>query len=575
MSNRIPQDFINDLIARTDIVDLISARITLKKSGSNYVGLCPFHDEKTPSFNVNQSKQLFHCFGCGASGNIIGFLMDYDHLSFIESIEDLATLASVTIPRESTPFGSKTNDDSIAIHELQEKVASFYCEQLHQNPSATQATNYLAQREVSGDIAKRFQLGFAPHEWQALKSRFNENLLIKAGLNIKNEKGQVYDRFRNRVIFPIRNRRGRVIGFGGRVLDDSKPKYLNSAESSVFQKSKEVYGLYELLKSTTKIEKIIVVEGYMDVIALAQHGINNTVATLGTATSKDHIELLFRIAHELIFCFDGDSAGEKAAWRALENSLSSLRGDRKIRFLRIPPGEDPDTLVRREGTDTFVERVNSADFFSEYFFGTLTANLDLTKIENRNTLITHAQPLINKVSDETLRGMLEKHLSELAHIEPAKLKILPPSDKKVVPTASSKKSKPSLIRQAIALLLQHPELATTTDFPVDEAQTNSKGTELLKKVVSIINETPDITSGGLLETFRDQPEERTVRRLIQLDIEISEDCIENEFKDAVHRLMQQQQHKRLDLLIEKSEVTPLSDQELAEMSKLLLDTSSR
>lgn len=575
MSNRIPRDFINDLIARTDIVDLISARLTLKKSGSNYLGLCPFHDEKTPSFNVSQSKQFYHCFGCGASGNVIGFLMDYDHLSFVESIEDLAALASVTIPRESTPFASKTSDDSGAIYELQEEVASFYVEQLRQNPDAKHAKNYLAQREVSGDIAKRFQIGFAPSEWEALKSKFNQNLLLKAGLIIKNEKGRVYDRFRNRVIFPIRNRRGRVIGFGGRVLDDSKPKYLNSAESSVFQKNKEVYGLYELLKSTRNIEKIIVVEGYMDVIALAQHGIVNAVATLGTSTSKDHIELLFRSVHELVFCFDGDSAGEKAAWRALENSLSSLRGDRKIRFLRIPPGDDPDTLVRREGASAFVERVNTAAFFSEYFFGTLTADLDLAKIENRNTLVNRARPLINKVSDEILRGMLEKHLSELARIEPARLEILRLPGKKVDQRHSNERSKPSLMRKAITLLLQYPKLATTIEFPREEVPTSSKGTALLSKILSIIDETPDITTGGLFETFRDQPEERTVRRLIQLDSEISEAGVEKEFKGAICRLVQQQQKKRLSALLKKAELDPLSDQELADMTQLLLDISTR
>ncbi len=319
MSGRIPREFIDELLVRVDIVDLIDSHVPLKKTGANYVARCPFHTEKTPSFSVNRNKQFFHCFGCGASGNAISFLMDFNHLDFVEAVEDLAGFAGIDVPRESIDYqaGSK-KEDLNSLYVLMEQVAAFYVKQLRTGDEGKKAVEYLKNRGVSGDCASDFMLGYAPDEWKALASRFNQKLLIEAGLLVSKEGGQAYDRFRGRIMFPIRDKRARIIGFGGRVLDDSLPKYLNSPETSLFHKGKEVYGLYELLQKNSKPQRILIVEGYMDVIALAQFGIDYAVAALGTAASQAHLDLLFRFSSELVFCFDGDRAGREAAWRVMD-----------------------------------------------------------------------------------------------------------------------------------------------------------------------------------------------------------------------------------------------------------------
>ena len=324
MSGRIPREFIDDLLVRVDIVDLIDSHVPLKKAGSNYNARCPFHTEKTPSFSVNRKKQFYHCFGCGAGGNAISFLMEYSHLEFVEAIEDLAAFIGVDVPREAVDYQQKKADYS-SIYSILEQVAVFYVEQLRSHSQSAVVVEYLKNRGLSGEVAKDFSLGYAPDEWGLLSSKFDEQLLLDAGMLSRNEKGRTYDRFRGRLMFPIRDKRKRIIGFGARVLDDSLPKYLNSPETSVFSKGKELYGLSELLEKNSKPKRILVVEGYMDVLALAQFGVSYSVAALGTATTKTHLDLLFRFTSEIVFCFDVDVAGQKAALKAVQEVFPCLK----------------------------------------------------------------------------------------------------------------------------------------------------------------------------------------------------------------------------------------------------------
>ena len=416
MSGRIPREFIDELLVRVDIVDLIDSHVPLKKTGVNYVARCPFHTEKTPSFSVNRNKQFFHCFGCGASGNAISFLMDFSHLDFVEAVEDLAAFVGIEVPRESSNYpANPKKEDLNSLYALMEQVAAFYVQQLRTGEEGKKAAEYLKNRGVSGDCAGDFMLGYAPDEWRALAGRFNQNLLTEAGLLVSKEGGgQPYDRFRGRIMFPIRDKRARIIGFGGRVLDDSLPKYLNSPETSLFHKGKEVYGLYELLKKNSKPQRILIVEGYMDVIALAQFGIDYAVAALGTATSQAHLDLLFRFSSELVLCFDGDKAGREAAWRAMEPAFSSLKNGRSCRIMLLPQGHDPDSLIREEGLDKFTERIQTAQALSDYFFEHVSAGLNLSEMEGRAQLIGKAKPYLEKLPDGVFREMMFARLKELS-----------------------------------------------------------------------------------------------------------------------------------------------------------------
>ncbi|MCK5356647.1 MAG: DNA primase, partial [Methyloprofundus sp.] len=358
----------------------------------------------------------YHCFGCGAGGNAITFLMDYRHLDFVEAVEDLADFVGVQVPRESGGIPTKKNN-STEIFQLLEQAASFYVEQLRNNVTAKVAVDYFKARGLSGEVAREFQLGYAPDSWDALSKRFDSQKLIDAGLAVAKEGGSSYDRFRGRVIFPIRDRRGRVLGFGGRVLDDTLPKYLNSPETSVFHKGREVYGLYELLSKNAKPGRIVVVEGYMDVIALAQFGLGYSVATLGTATSKEHMELLFRFTTELILCFDGDKAGRKASWRAVEAAFPCLRDGRQVRIMQLPVGADPDTLIREHGLEDFERRISSAQTLSDFFFERLSQGLNLGEMEGRASLVNKAKSYLQKLPNGIFQDLMQSKLSVLTKVE--------------------------------------------------------------------------------------------------------------------------------------------------------------
>lgn len=580
MSGRIPREFIDELLVRVDIVDLIDSHVPLKKTGSNYVARCPFHTEKTPSFSVNRKKQFFHCFGCGASGNAISFLMDFSHLDFVEAIEDLAGFAGLEVPRESIAYQpEQKKEDLTSLYTLMEQVAAFYVEQLRSSDEGKKAVEYLKNRGVSGDCASDFMLGYAPNEWQALTTRFTPTSLLKAGLLVDKEGGQPYDRFRRRIMFPIRDKRARIIGFGGRVLDDSLPKYLNSPETSLFHKGKEVYGLYELLEKNTKPQRILIVEGYMDVIALAQFGIHYAVAALGTATSQAHLDLLFRFSSELVFCFDGDKAGKEAAWRAMEPAFSSLKDGRQIRIMLLPQNQDPDSLVRREGIDGFISRVQTAETLSEYFFGHFSKELNLSELEGRAQLVSKAKPYLEKLPESIFKEMMLARLKELSGW--ASLDVLenaatlaskqnprryPRPDKK----QHQDKGRLSSARMAIALLVQNPRLAEILEQrEINWNELEFSGADLFKNILQMIADKNPANVAVLTECYRDTAEERSIKALALLDSQVPDDKIDTVFGDSLDRLLTQSREAILARLLDKSKAEGLDAQEKELLRKML------
>ncbi|MDI6936098.1 DNA primase, partial [Serratia sp. Se-PFBMAAmG] len=415
MAGRIPRVFINDLLASTDIVDLIDARVKQKKQGKNYHACCPFHNEKTPSFTVSGEKQFYYCFGCGAKGNAIDFLMNHDRLVFVESVEELATQHGLEVPYEAGNGPSPMErHQRQSLYQLLEGLDGFYQQSLR-NPQATSAQNYLATRGLSQQVIDHFAIGYAPAGWDNVLKRFGQQKedresLMEAGMLVSNDSGRTYDRFRDRVMFPIRDKRGRVIGFGGRVLGNDTPKYLNSPETPIFHKGRQLYGLYEAQKNHPQPARLLVVEGYMDVVALAQFGIDYAVASLGTSTTAEHIQLLFRSTDTVICCYDGDRAGREAAWRALETALPYMNDGRQLRFMFLPDGEDPDTLVRKEGKEAFEARMEQALPLSTFLFDSLMPQVDLSTRDGKTKLATLALPLISQIPGETLRIYMRQNL---------------------------------------------------------------------------------------------------------------------------------------------------------------------
>ena len=418
MAGKIPQSFIDDVLARTDIVDIIDSRVNLKKTGKNYSGLCPFHKEKSPSFSVSPDKQFYYCFGCGAGGNAISFITDYENLPFPQAVEELAKQAGLEVPKDEK-HQRKNEQLYQAQFKMLDLASAYYQSQLKTNSHKDTAIEYLKGRGLDGSIAKQFAIGFAPPGWDNLIKAVgvtdtDQSHLERSGMLIRNEeKDRVYDRFRERIMFPIRDMRGRVIAFGGRILGDGKPKYLNSPETDTFHKGRELYGLYEARKSNRNLSKILIVEGYMDVVSLAQFGIDYSVATLGTATSSHHLERLYKIVPEVIFCFDGDQAGLKAAKRALETVMSLIKDAQHAKFLFLPEGEDPDTLVREQGKEAFEILVEQATPMSEYFFNSLSENIDMQSIDGRALFSAQALPLIQQMQPSLLQQMMQDRISEL------------------------------------------------------------------------------------------------------------------------------------------------------------------
>ncbi len=572
MAGRIPSHFIDELLTRVDIVDVIDGRVALKKAGREYTACCPFHNEKTPSFTVSREKQFYHCFGCGAHGSAIGFLMEYEHMSFVEAVEELAGTAGLEVPREAgaaAPADRGQQD----LYELLGRAADYYRQQLRQHPRARQAQDYLKGRGLSGEIAAEFELGFAPPGWDNITAALGARpeRLLAAGLLIRRDSGGHYDRFRERIMFPIRDRRGRVVGFGGRVLGTADgAKYLNSPETPVFHKGSELYGLYQARKAVRKLERLVVVEGYMDVVSLAQFGVRNVVATLGTATTTEHLQRLFRVVPQVVFCFDGDRAGREAAWRALENALPVLSEGRQINFMFLPDGEDPDSLVRQEGQAGFERRLENASPFSSYFFETLSHAVDLGSIDGRARLVEQARPLLKKLPPGVFRHMMATQLAEIARLDAAALADLTGAP---APAAAPRRSAPaagtSPVRRAIRLLLQRPQLVENLTELEALQGLELPGVPLLQAMIELLRARPHLSCGAILEHWRGQEEGRHLARLAQSPVDVPDEGLAVEFADVISHLAALRDEQNLDRLLAKSRLGALSDEEKHQLKQAL------
>ena len=530
MGGLIPDSFIEELLGRVDIVEIIERRVPLKKAGREFHACCPFHDEKTPSFTVSPQKQFYHCFGCGAHGSAIGFMMNYEGLEFVDAVEELARHAGLQVPREA----SSKPRPSAGLYDVLESASAYYQQQLKENPEAVE---YLKQRGVSGEIARDFGIGFAPSGWDRLIKHLgtDEKSLVKlrkAGMLSQGKSGE-YDKFRHRIMFPIHDRRGRVIAFGGRALDEDGPKYLNSPETELFHKGRELYGLYLARRSQAKLDRILVVEGYMDVVALAQYGFRNCVATLGTATTGDHAELLFRAADEVVFCFDGDRAGRKAAWRALENTLPRLREGRQARFLFLPDGEDPDSMVRQHGTEVFTALLEEAQPLSDFFFEHFTAEVDMSALDGRARLVGLARPALETIPEGVFRDMMFDRLEGLAQhrLEGRKKERFAPV--KPVQKAGKPAQQRTPMRMAMAHLVQNPGLAVSAPNLDAFEGCDLPGFEIWRELVDFCAKSPNMTTAQLLELWHDHPAQSHLNKLATWQLEGEESQLVQEFQDAI------------------------------------------
>ncbi|WP_415893414.1 DNA primase [Neptuniibacter sp. PT8_73] len=617
MAGRIPQSFIDDLLARINIIDVLDGRVQkLKRAGKNYSGLCPFHKEKTPSFSANQEKQFYYCFGCGAGGNAISFLMEYENLNFPEAVEELAKAAGMEVPKDDNPQQREKEQQLKKLYDLLAEAAQFYEDQLKGHNTRQDAVTYLQTRGLTGQAAKAFSIGFAPSGWDNIlkhlsKSDTDQKLLEEAGLLIHNEdRDSHYDRFRNRIMFPIRDQRGRTIGFGGRVLGDDKPKYLNSPETPTFHKSRELYGLYEARKHSNKLERLIIVEGYMDVVGLAQFGIHYAVATLGTATTAQHLERLFKLVPEVIFCFDGDNAGREAAMRALKTTLPVIEDGKEARFLFLPDGEDPDSLVRQEGTLAFTERLDSALPLSEFFFNSHSEQADLNSMDGRARFSTEVLPAINSMKPSLLQQMMLDRICELTNLSleqiqttvnfhesvqthtpapavvseydyseaPSYEESQPynyadyssedhsfeghgyentqfKSGKKQHHRPRSNSSELSFEQKLIALLLHYPQLASEYQFPEALKSDTDANSQLLAQLVAYYKQNPTASLGQLVVDWReDETLSQTIVELYEISTSLeitSEEVARAYLQDAQHGLSLKALEQEISLLQKK------------------------
>jgi DNA primase len=579
MAGLIPQDFIDDLIARADIVEVVGRRVQLKKAGREFKACCPFHDEKTPSFTISPAKGFYHCFGCGAHGTAIGFLMEFDHMSFVEAIESLAQSMGVDVPRSESDKPARRYDE---LFSLLDAVSRHWQACLKDAP---QAVDYVKQRGIDGSTAKRYGIGYAPDGWSNVLDKFGKSpeaveRLLATGLVIANDKGGHYDRFRDRIMFPIRDARGRTIGFGGRTLGDGEPKYLNSPETVLFHKGRELYGLYEARQALRQIDQLVVVEGYMDAVALARHGIDFAVATLGTATTPEHLNRLFRLTENVCFAFDGDRAGRKAAWRALENALPQIREGRQIRFMFLPEGHDPDSYVNEFGTDAFLEALDAGVALSEFLIEELSSQVDMTTVDGRARLAELARPLVNRIPVGVYRELLVESLAGAVGMSGAKLeKILGSGQASPRPTGAGgqkrragggppREGRPSVVRHAISLVLNHPVAGQSADIE-KLADVHRKGTDLLIALIETVQAEPNITTAGLLERFRHDEQGRHLGKLAAAELPDDEDFdAAAELAECIDQLALAGRKERIDFLIEKQKLSGLSEAEKAELRQL-------
>ena len=602
MAGTIPREFIDEVLAYTDIVELIDSRVPLKRSGSNHMACCPFHGEKTPSFSVNQAKQFYHCFGCGVSGDAIRFLMEYEHLSFVEAIEELAQMAGLQVPRVAN--ASEQSRQSPEQFELLDQVANYYQHQLQHHPQAQQVQAYVQQRGLSPEVIKTFGLGFAPPGWdnvlnvigagndQKIQALADTGMLIKRDDSDGQQGGQQrspwYDRFRERLMFPIRDRRGRTIAFGGRILGDGKPKYLNSPETRLFHKGQELYGLFELKQAVRKIDRIVVVEGYMDVVSLAQFDVRYSVATLGTATTADHLQKLFLLCDEVVFCFDGDRAGRDAAWRAMNNALPVIKPGKQARFMFLPEGEDPDTLVRQKGKAGFEAAMTEAMTFSEFFFDTLMQQVNMDSLDGRSKLIDLSKPYLEQIHEGAFQTLMIARLSELADIEQTSLLALLGIKSAAITAAGSTRKNmvlgrqnlkqqnrqapnaPAPVRKAIAYLLQYPALAEFAGDPGRFSALELADIDVFVQLLDLMQNDPHLTTARILAYWQDNEQRQYLANLAVEPLLITdEEAVKREFNETLQMLTRLYQQQRITLLERKERQKGLSELEKREYFQLL------
>ena len=583
MAGKIPRTFIDDLISRHDIVDIVDARVKLKKQGKNFGACCPFHNEKTPSFSVSQEKQFYHCFGCGAHGNVLDFVMEFDRLEFVEAIEELASQLGLEVPREQGSGGGQPgarSKEKLGLYDMMGQISQFYQGQLRTQEGQT-AIDYLKGRGLSGEVVKKFGIGFVPDQWDQVRNRFGRDMqaqqaLVSAGMLIENDNGRRYDRFRGRVMFPIHDRRGRVIGFGGRVLGDGTPKYLNSPETPIFHKGRELYGLYEVLQAYREPEKLLVVEGYMDVVALAQFGVDYAVASLGTSTTGDHIQMMFRQTGTVVCCYDGDRAGRDAAWRAMEQALPYLNDGRQLKFMFLPDGEDPDTYIRQYGQEGFEQQVDQAMTLSDFMFTTLLQQVDTSSNEGKAKLSTLAVPLIDKVPGGTLRLYLREMLGRKLGLpnEEQLQQLISKQGAEAPKKAGQPEIKRTPMREVIALLIQNPEFVDSLEFDMAAFEgIDVAGLNLLITIVEKCRANPNIKTGQLLEGWRGSKSEGMLARLAAWELPLAkeEDNTLDVFLDAMDKVIDQCVKQQIEKLQAKSRTVGLSVEEKRELQLLILN----
>jgi DNA primase len=574
MSQRIPQSFIDDLIARADIVEIVGSRVTLTKAGREYKAVCPFHAEKTPSFTVSPNKGFYHCFGCSAHGTALGFLMQYDNLEFRDAVEALAEICGVQLPEPETVT---TREPTAELYELLASADKVFRQALR---DSTTAIEYLKGRGIDGRTAAHFGIGFAPDAWDTLTKALGGSparlaRLADAGLVIRNDQGHHYDRFRNRIMFPIRDPRGRVIGFGGRIIGAGEPKYLNSPETPVFHKGQALYGLYEARQTRGRPERMLVVEGYLDVASLVQHGVEPAVATLGTATTAEHVRKLTRLADCIVFCFDGDRAGRSAAWRALETALPVAGGQTEIRFLLLPDGHDPDSFVRALGKERFEALIAEAAPLSSFLVDELANRVDLRSADGHARLIALVEPLQAQLPDGVYREKLLEQLAARLDTSPERLRDLlqgrsPPPSASPEPGAATTGGRPvrsGLMRKAVALALHYPAAAARIGSIDGLESIDQPGAELLRRLLELTGKNPNIRTAGLLERFRDDPAGRYLGQLAGSAPLDDENAAVGVLRDCLERIVAASRRERLSALLERG--ASLSDAERAEARELL------
>jgi DNA primase len=584
MAGHIPRSFIDDLLARLDIVDIVDARVKLKKKGKNYGACCPFHNEKTPSFSVSQEKQFYHCFGCGVHGNAIDFIMEFERLDFVEAIEELASFLGLDVPREQRSGEISTapranSEQKRNLYDLMGGISNFYRSQLKISANKP-AIDYLKNRGLSGEIVQKFGIGYVADEWDLVRKNFGQqkeaqDMLVTGGMLIENDKGNRYDRFRGRVMFPIRDRRGRVIGFGGRVLEDGTPKYLNSPETPIFHKGKELYGLYEVLQAYREPPQILVVEGYMDVVALAQYDVDYAVASLGTATSTEQLQTLFRQTNTVICCYDGDRAGREAARRAMENALEFLNANKVLKVLFLPDGDDPDSYIRENGKGAFENEIKNAESLIDFLLTEIKKEAPDTDSRRWGTYVaTNAAPLLNKTQDPSLKAYLWRELAlgtgwsdfQLQKFLNALLKVN--NDNKPQP---HKELKRTPMREVIALLIQNPSYADMVPDLSSVKGLQLPGLSLFVEVLDKCHAHPHINTGQLLEHWRHNKHEALLSRLASWEIPLDEDNQEDIFLDSLDNILAQCVEKQIENLQAKARSVGLSAEEKRELLALMLD----